>query len=127
MTPTLGVGEVHHLIVVLEDVHLLNAWDGVHAQPLQGILQSLVVRAGGFVHRLVLSVQQQQQQSGMVRGQIRTASCRAKARQGVQFTFICRASGSTPPHGALAACAHCTSHFHELVPVHDGCCCIGWN
>lgn len=40
--------------VVLEDVHLLNAGDGVHPQALEGGLQPLVVSGGGFVHSLLL-------------------------------------------------------------------------
>ena len=54
--PTLGVGEVDD-ILIHEDVDLLNAGDGVDSQPLQGVLQPLVICAGGFVHRLLLSAQ----------------------------------------------------------------------
>lgn len=51
---TLGVGEVDDFLVH-EDVDLLNAGDSVDAQPLQSVLQPLVVCAGGLVHRLLLS------------------------------------------------------------------------
>lgn len=51
---TLRVGEVDH-IVALEDVDLLNARNGVDTQPLERVLQPLVVCAGGLVHRLLLS------------------------------------------------------------------------
>mmetsp|Transcript_12703 Transcript_12703/g.38305 ORF Transcript_12703/g.38305 Transcript_12703/m.38305 type:complete len:235 (+) Transcript_12703:132-836(+) len=50
----LGVGEVDDFLVH-EDVDLLNAGDSVDAQPLQSVLQPLVVCAGGLVHRLLLS------------------------------------------------------------------------
>lgn len=53
---TLGVDEVDDLIA-LEDVDLLNAGDGVHAQALERALQALVVRGSGLVHRLLLPVQ----------------------------------------------------------------------
>ena len=51
---TLGVAEVDDL-GALEDVDLLDAGDRVHAQPLQRVLQPLVVRGRRLVHRLLLS------------------------------------------------------------------------
>lgn len=39
---TLGIGEVRHS-GVMENVDLLNARDGIHSKPLEGILQPLVV------------------------------------------------------------------------------------
>lgn len=54
---TLGVNEVNDVVVVLEDVHLLNAGDSVHTQALQGVLEALVVSRGGLVHSLLLPAQ----------------------------------------------------------------------
>jgi len=51
---TLGVLEVDH-VLALEQVHLLDARDGVDAQPLQRALQPLVVRRRRLVHCLLLS------------------------------------------------------------------------
>mmetsp|Transcript_3109 Transcript_3109/g.9817 ORF Transcript_3109/g.9817 Transcript_3109/m.9817 type:complete len:212 (-) Transcript_3109:2310-2945(-) len=50
----LGVVEVHHHAVVLEEVDLLNGGDVVHAQALERVLKSLVVRGGSFVDGLLL-------------------------------------------------------------------------
>jgi len=51
---TLGVLEVDH-VLALEQVHLLDARNGVDAQPLQRALQPLVVRRRRLVHCLLLS------------------------------------------------------------------------
>mmetsp|Transcript_38506 Transcript_38506/g.124872 ORF Transcript_38506/g.124872 Transcript_38506/m.124872 type:complete len:218 (-) Transcript_38506:9-662(-) len=51
----LWVVEVDDRPVVLEQVHLLNRGDVVDAQPLERVLQPLVVRRGRLVHRLLLS------------------------------------------------------------------------
>lgn len=52
---TLGIAEVDD-VGALEDVDLLDAGDGVHAQPFQRVLQPLVVRRGRLVHGLLLPV-----------------------------------------------------------------------
>lgn len=51
---TLGVGEVDE-VALQEDVDLLDPRDRVHAQPLERVLQPLVVRRRRLVHRLLLS------------------------------------------------------------------------
>lgn len=56
-TPTFGVCEVNHFLV-LEDVDLLNSWDGVHPEPFQGVLQPLVICRGGLVDSFLLSKKQ---------------------------------------------------------------------
>lgn len=51
---TLRVLEVDDIIII-EDVHLLNAWDGVHPKALKSVLQPLIVSGGGLVDSLLLS------------------------------------------------------------------------
>jgi hypothetical protein len=51
---TLGVREVDHGVVCLEQVHLLNARDIGHANALEGRLELLVVHARGLVDGLML-------------------------------------------------------------------------
>eukprot|EP00964_Phaeocystis_antarctica_P031884 scaffold18040_cov63-Phaeocystis_antarctica.AAC.3 len=51
---TLRVGEVDHRAVVLEEVDLLDGGDVVHAEPLQRVLQPLVIRGCCLVDGLLL-------------------------------------------------------------------------
>lgn len=62
--PTLGVHEVDNVVVVLEDVHLLNAGDGVNTQTLQSVLQPLVISGGGLVDSFFLPARWWQPRSG---------------------------------------------------------------
>merc|ERR1719159_861396 len=41
-------------IPAIEQVHLLNCWDGVNAKALKGVLETLVIGGGGLVHNLLL-------------------------------------------------------------------------
>lgn len=41
--------------LILEDIDLFNARNSVHSEPLQGVLQPLVIRGSGFVYRFFLS------------------------------------------------------------------------
>ena len=51
---TVGLGVVDHRIL-LEDVHLLDAGDLLHAQTLDGVIQTLVAVRRGLVHGFVLT------------------------------------------------------------------------
>ena len=51
---TFGVREVDDIILD-KQVHLLNPWDSVHTEPLQGSLEPLVICSGDLVHRLLFS------------------------------------------------------------------------
>ena len=55
MLLTLGVVEVDHRPIVLEEVNLLDSRDVVHPQTLQSILQPLIVGGGGLVDGLLLT------------------------------------------------------------------------
>lgn len=51
---TLGVDEMNDGLI-LEDVNLFNARNGVHSKPLQSVLQPLVISSSGFVYGFFLS------------------------------------------------------------------------
>lgn len=117
---TLGVNEVDDG-VILEDVHLLNARDSVHAQALQGVLQPLVVSGGRLVDGLLLPAFHDSNArmnvcglallgtSRLVGTSMRTSSRHTHRDPGGAQG---RGNNDPPPHGALSAGADGTGHLH---------------